>query len=589
MNYPQKWDLSSVYPSIECKEFQGDLQSLETAIAPLVAQVLALPTESVPGPWEAFFTAWEAQGLLMNQVGVYVNCLASADTEDPRYPALLGNLSSLGAKAAEISIHLRQKLGTMGQTTYESLLANSPKLKEIRFSLDEIRTQAQYMMDGPREKLAADLGVDGITAWGRLYTTLSGKLKVHVMEKSVLVEKSVGQVRTDSAEPTVRKNNFYAADKAWQKIEDSCAGAINAIAGTRLTLYKNQGYHHFLDKPLQDNRLNRTSLEAMWQAVSDRKTMLVPYLQKKARILGLEKLAWYDQVAPLGTGTIDFDSAADLVVQEFSKFSPDMGTFAQQALEKGFVESEDRTGKRPGAYCTKFLSRKEPRVSMTFSGTYDSMSTLAYELGHAYHGFILKDQSIPLQTYVMSTAETASTFAEEIVTDYLIGQAPNPRDRLAMLDKSLADAMIMMMNIHARFLFESEFYTARAKGEVRVDQLNDLMLQAQKTAFLDQLSAYDPRFWVNKLHFYISGLSFYNFPYTFGYLFSTGLFARAKVEGPAFTDTYKKILLATGTMNTEEVIRSTLGEDIGQVDFWNKSLDLIETRVQEFCTLADQM
>ena len=589
MNYPRTWNLSSVYPSVNDQTFTADVEKIEQAIQPLLDQAKQLPVSPVsPKPWEQFYRSQEEFALLMSQLWVYVNCLSSADTDNTVYPALLGKFSAISARASEVEIAVKQKLKELSDEQYESLIQSSPELTTIRFSLDETRAQAAKMMDTSRETLASQLSVDGITAWGRLYTKLSGSLKVQVMEKGRLVSKSVSQVRTDSPEPTVRQNNFYAADTAWQSIQDSCAAALNHIAGTRLTLYKNRGYDHFLDKPLADNRLQRESLNAMWQTVTDRKAMLIPYLQAKANILGLEKLSWYDQVAPLGSGKISFDAAAQTIIEQFGAFNPEMGDFAAHALKNGFVESEDRSGKRPGAYCTKFSQRKEPRVFMTFNDTYDAMSTLAHELGHAYHGYVLKDQPYPLQTYVMSTAETASTFAEEIITDYLVANAPTREQRLSMLDKSLADAMVMMMNIHSRFIFESNFYSAREKGELRVEELNDMMLAAQKEAYLDQLGEYDPRFWANKLHFYISGLSFYNFPYTFGYLFSTGLFARAKQEGPSFAQTYREILLATGCMSTEDVIASTLGQDIRTQDFWNGSMDLIEARVQEFVRLSKQ-
>jgi oligoendopeptidase F len=586
MSNPRTWNLEMVYPSIHDTAFIQDLDKVTASIEVLLTKVDQVTQQS---SWESFLKELEQTGMLLSQLGVYVNCLASGDTANTEYPALLGKISALGARAAEITISLKQQLKGLTDQEYEAVLKSSAWLTEIRFSIDEMRTEAKFMMDGPRETLAAQLSVDGISAWGRLYTKLSGSLKVQLMEKGELVTKSVGQVRFDSPEPTVRKNNFYAADKAWQTIQDSCAAAINHISGTRLTLYKQRGYDHFLDKPLQDNRLQKQSLDAMWGAITNRKSFLIPYLETKARILGLPKLAWYDQTAPIGTGSIDFDQAAETIIREFGRFNPEMGTFAADALAKGFVESEDRSNKRPGAYCTKFSLRKEPRIFMTFNDTYDAMSTLAHELGHGYHGFVLKDQPQALQSYVMCTAETASTFVEEIINEYLMENAPSPQQKLSLLDKSLSDSMIMLMNIHARFIFESQFYTLRQKGEVRIEELNDLMVQAQKEAFLDQLAEYDPRFWANKLHFYISGLSFYNFPYTFGYLFSTGLFAQAKAQGPAFAQTYRDILIATGCKSTEEVISSTLGQDIRTPDFWNKSLDLIEHRVGEFLALAKDL
>lgn len=613
--FPRKWNLANVYAGIDAQDFLVDLEHTESQIAPLMERAGALMTAGggsdeggsgigvfstadrkaggntetgtqTAAAWEGFLKDWESHGLLLNQLRVYVNCLASTDTTNETYLVLLGKLSELSERSAPVRITLARKLAEFDTEAYAALLAGSQYLAEIAFALDEMREDTVHIMDEAREKLAARLSVDGIHAWGRLYTKLSGKLTVQAMENGTIVRKSVGQVKFDDAEPSVRKFNFHSANDGWRGIADSCAAAINHIAGTRLTLYREQGYAHFIDKPLFDNRLDRDALDAMWKSVSDRKAMLVPYLEAKARLLGLDRLSWYDQSAPMEEGKIDFDEAARTVIERFGAFDPRMGDFARHALASGFVESEDRSGKRPGAYCTKFARRKEPRVFLTFNGTYDAMSTLAHELGHAYHGFLLKDRPYPLQSYVMSTAETASTFAEQIITDYLIERAPTPRAKLAMLDRECADAVVFLMNIHARYLFEYAFYTARTKGEVRPDELEAMMVDAQRTAFLDRLAEWDPMFWASKLHFFISGLSFYNFPYTFGYLFSTALYRTAKEEGPSFARTYEEVLLATGCMKTKDVIASTMGMDIAEPAFWNRSLDLIEERVRRFTELA---
>ena len=588
MSFSRTWDLESVYSGIADKKFLQDISTVEGSIDGLTEAARGLRAGDAP-PWESFFRRREEWGLLFSQVGVFVNCLASTDTENSEYPVLLGRFSAIGAKAADIGILLRENLGGLSEAEFAALLEESPYLADIRFHLEEIRRSAAHMMDAPREALAAKLSVDGQGAWSRLYTKLSGKLKVQVMENGELVSRSVAQIRFDSPEATVRRNNFFAANKAWKTVADSCAAALNHISGSRLTLYREQGYEHFLDRPLEDNRLERRSLDAMWRAIEARTDILLPYIEAKAKLLNQEKLNWFDQVAPLGGGRIDFDEAAGKIIELFGSFNPEMGRFAQDCFERRFVESEDRAGKRPGAYCTKFSLRKEPRVFMTFNDTYDAMSTLAHELGHAYHGFVLRDRPQVLQAYTMSTAETASTFAEEIVTDWLIENSADPREKLAMLDKSLADSMVFLMNIQARFKFESELYTRRATGELRVEELEELMVASQKEAFRDSFGEWDPMFWASKLHFYIAGLSFYNFPYTFGYLFSNGLYARAKKTGPAFAETYKDILIRTGCMQTEEVISSTLGQDIGTTAFWDASIDLIEARAKQFVDLAGEV
>lgn len=590
--YPRTWNLENVYTGADSEQFKRDMETVAREIPRLAEEGNGLSPLADGGTdvrsWEKFHRGCIDLALLLGQLGTWVNCQASADTENEDFPPLLGKIAALGARASELDIILKSKLKDSSDAGYDSLIRESDYFREIRFVLDETREQARYMMDESREKLAAALSVDGLSAWGRLYNKISGKLKVKIMEKGEVIEKSVGQVRYDSPERSVRENEFHASLKAWEGVKDTCAEALNHISGTRLTLYREQGYDHFLDKPLLNNRLKRASLDAMWQAIASRKEMLTPYFEIKARTMGVDRLSWFDQVSPMETGRVDFDQAMDVIIEQFGRFNPEMGRFARETVEKGFVESEFRPGKRQGAFCTKFAARREPRVFMTFNDTTDSMSTLAHELGHAYHGYVLRDQPLPLQSYVMCTAETASTFAEEIINSYLIETAETKLKKIAMLDKSISDAMVMMMNIHSRFIFESRFYQAREEGELTPDRFSQLMVDAQKEAFCGLLDQYHPLFWASKLHFYISGLSFYNFPYTFGFFFSNTLYSLAREEGPSFSETYRKILLSTGSMKTEEVIGSNLGMDITRIAFWNKALDLIEDKIRLFVNLAGE-
>lgn len=227
---------------------------------------------------------------------------------------------------------------------------------------------------------------------------------------------------------------------------------------------------------------------------------------------------------------------------------------------------------------------------MTYTNSSDSMSTLAHELGHAYHSFVLKDQPLFLRRYPMNLAETASTFAEAVLGQHRLTQATDPVDELDVLDQMLGDAVAYLMNIHARFLFENAFYVERAGGEVSAEQLSELMQQAQQQAFANALeeAGWYPGFWISKLHFYISSLPFYNFPYTFGYLLSLGLFALAKDAEADFPSQYRKFLIATGCMETEAAIQSTFGHDLREADFWNKSLDVVEARVNRFLELSPE-
>ena len=191
------------------------------------------------------------------------------------------------------------------------------------------------------------------------------------------------------------------------------------------------------------------------------------------------------------------------------------------------------------------------------------------------------------QEYAMNVAETASTFAEMIVSDSAVKEATTKEEKLALLEDKINRSLAFFMNIHARFLFETRFYEQRKQGLLSADELCQLMEEAQKEAFCDALSSYHPHFWASKLHFYMTGVPFYNFPYTFGYLFSTGIYARAMEEGETFAAKYDALLRDTGRMTVEELAKKHLGVDLTQPDFWQSAIDVTLADVKQFMEMTE--
>lgn len=589
--YPRKWNLEIVYPSIDSKEFNDDIEKISKKIDLVVEEAKNLPdiadSKEVADKWAEFHKNYEELGKSATQLAVYGQCLKSADTENSEIPVKLSKVYSLFTKMSPIGIYTQSKVRSCpNDEIFQAFINKNEYLKEIEFTLWERLQHTKYMMSDEKEQFYAKLSSDGINAWSRLYSNISGKLKVELEEDGKVVKKSVGQVKYDSPDRGEREKNFFALRKAWSSIKDICAESLNHIVGTRLTVYKEKGVKHFLDMSLLNNRMTKDTIDAMWSTVSERKGMYKRYFEAKAKLMGLDKLSWYDIHAPMQEGKITFDEASDLVIEQYTKFNPIMGEFAKDVLEKGFVESENRQGKQGGAYCTQFKKRNEPRIFMTFTDSNNSLRTLAHEMGHAYHNHVLSKKPLPLQQYPMNLAETASTFGEAIIGDYLLNNAKNDQEKLAMLDSMIADATTYLMNINARYQFEYKFHEKREKGEMSADEMINMCLEVEKDAYLDMLSEYDPMLWASKLHFYLGEMSFYNYSYTFGYLFSNALFAMAKEQGQAFTETYNNILLSTGSMSTEDVISKNLGMDITKHDFWNKSLDLIEERIDAFIKLV---
>lgn len=596
--YPETWELDSILPHPESAEFAAVLEQYRVDLARVAELSDQLPPVSAEvksvRAWVEFLKQFEDVSRRAGDLGSFVGCYCAADAENKKFQKLEAQLAALDPFRERMATNVELTLRSASDDDLAAFLKGDAYLQTLSYVIHDRRRFARLRLPREQELLAADLAVDGIHAWGRLYDRISGELKIRVMEKGEIVEKSPGQVQYDSPQRTVRENNFFAANKAWSSIADTCADAINHIAGTRLTRYRRLDLADHLVAPLSYNRMRRESLDAMWNAVAGRKSVLVEYMNRKAKLLGLEKLAWYDLTAPLPQGDaksserLSYDDACGLVIDTFSTFSPDLGDFARNALDKRWIEVENRAGKRQGGFCTGFPTNRESRIFMTFTNTADSMSTLAHELGHAYHSHVLRDEPLFLQDYPMNLAETASTFAEAVLVDQRLRETKTKQEQLAILDNMASDAAVYLMNIHSRFIFENHFHTERARGELSSARLSKLMLAAQKEAYCDGLAddGWNPNFWISKLHFYISSLPFYNFPYTFGYLLSLGIYSLAKERGADFPEQYRRFLMATGCMDAEEAVQSSFGGDIKTTGFWNRSLDIVEERVRKFLDLA---
>lgn len=597
--YTQVWDLESLLPHPNTEEFR---RAYDRFRRDLVA--LADRSETLPAPdgednagveqWVSFLAEYETVGKQASDFNALMGCHAAAEATNRVFQQWEAQLAALDPQRERTSANLQFALQGIERQIFENFLNSDSRLKKLAFFLEESQEWAAMRLPKDQELLAADLAVDGIHAWGRLYDKLSGALRITVMEKGELVQKSPSQVQYDSADRSVRSNNFYAANKAWNGISDACGEALNHISGTRLTRYRRLGLEDHLVVPLAYNRMERRTLETMWRVIGEKKSCLVRYFQAKAKLLGLEQLTWYDLQAPLPVGGgsdshISYDKACDLIIKTFTDFSPDFGDFAKRAIEKRWIEAENRPGKRQGGFCTGFPTNKESRIFMTFVGTTDNMSTLAHELGHAYHSFVLKDQPWILQDYPMNLAETASTFAEAVLGEQQLQTAASEDKKLLLLDHMLADTVAFMMNIHARFIFEDNFYQRRKEGELSPEELSQLMEQAQREAYLNSLAdeGWNPSFWISKLHFYISGLPFYNFPYTFGYLLSLGIYSLAETFGAEFPARYRQFLEGTGSRRAESAVSEAFGYDLREPTFWEKSIGVVESRVEQFESLAE--
>ncbi|MFS0780830.1 M3 family oligoendopeptidase [Bacillus sp. 1P06AnD] len=526
----------------------------------------------------------------LSQAGAFIECLAAQNVKDQGAKKWGAQFTAYIAEFKGISAKFDEKLIQMEDGFFSELLEQEP-FKEIAFVLQETRNKAKEKLSVREESLMEKLAVDGYHGWSDLYDSIVGSIEIPFEENGETKMLSVGQAQNIFSHPdrAVRKKMFEEWEKAWKKQEELFAHALNHIAGFRLSVYESRGWKDVLKEPLEINRMKQETLNSMWESISDKKEHMSKYLQRKAELLGVEKLSFYDLDAPLGTEEqkkLSYDEGAQFILKHFAGFGSKLASFAEGAFQDAWIEAEDRSNKRPGGFCTDFPASKQSRIFMTYSGSLNNVSTLAHELGHAFHSFAMRDVHRFNQSYAMNVAETASTFAEMIVSDAAVNEAASKEEKMSMLDDKIQRTIALLMNIHARFLFETRFYEERRNGFVPADRLNELMVEAQKDAYFDSLEEYHPLFWASKLHFYITDTPFYNFPYTFGYLFSLGIYEKALHSEGDFEEKYMALLKDTGSMTVEDLVQKHLQEDISAKGFWEKAVDTCMKDIDAFLELT---
>ena len=590
-----RWDLDSIFKggssSAEFKDFRDRLKvSLREAGGKLEALPKTLDDRS-SSIWTEFALLLQSTYENLDLVRSLAGCLASQNTDDTVALALQTEGDLLVSEWEKLKTGFEAMSLKQSDQAWDKLVS-SEQLNGIRFYLDEMRRVAKSKMPVAMESLALDLAVNGYHVWNRLYDKIAGDIRVDFPIDGAVKKISMGQLATRFADPKreVRALAFQRMTEGWQEKAELAAMALNAQAGFRLSLYGHRKWDSILFEPLVQSRLSREALEAMWTVIGDEFEKLGPYIEAKKKLLGIDKFCWYDEFAPVGGAgkTFTFDEAAAFVVKQTGEFSSDLAEFCRMAVDKRWVEAEDRPGKRGGAFCTGLGPIRQTRVFMTFAGSFDNLLTLAHELGHAYHHHVLRERPFFATEYPMTLAETASIFNETLVTDAALKTTDDRNERLMLLDQKLQQAYVLFCDIRCRFLFDTAFYAERRKGVVSKDRLCELMLEAQSQAFgklLDD-SGRHPLFWASKLHFYLTDRPFYNYPYTFGYLFAGGVYDRAKKEGRSFAPKYQALLADSGSMTTDQAAKKHLGVDLAGESFWRSAVARSLADVDAFVKLA---
>jgi pepF/M3 family oligoendopeptidase len=597
------WDLSNIYPDLESEEFKQAVAQLKTQLDGLdnymseyqIARAGAKPADSadLADTIGGYLDRMNDLLRLYGTLRAYVHGFVSTDSYNTRAKRILSELEMLGVRLERQEVLFRGWIGMIVEDpdVLPGAVDHEGPAKEHAFYLQETAEQSRYLMSEEEETLASELSLSGGNAWQKLQRTVTSQVKVP-FEREGKVEDLpitiIQNLRRYDPDEDVRRRAYEAELEAWERVREPLAACLNGVKGSVTTLYRRRGRTDPLHETLDQARIDRETLEALLSPMRDSFPTLRRYWHAKAGRLSKDTLAWWDIWAPVGRSErrYSFEEARDFMLEHFGTFSDRLAAFARRAFELSWIDAEPRDGKRGGAFCMRVPAVEESRILCNFDGSLDQLTTIAHELGHAYHNECQVGKT-PLQRRTpMTLAETASIMCETIVTEAALAQAGDADEELDILEAFLVNAGQVIVDIYSRYLFETEVFERRAEAELSADDFCEIMLRCQKETYGDALdhNYLHKYMWAWKPHYYIPELSFYNFPYAFGLLFGLGLYAIYQERGKAFLPEYDALLRNTGEGKAAG-LAARFDIILREPAFWEGSLKVIEKWIDRYLAL----
>lgn len=588
------WDLEPLGPQVGSPAFAATEESIAARLSRLESRYDELDIRAgEPRPTSPALAADLAEAIEqlnaaigdVREIRALTYALVTQDATDDASAAAQDRLRST------LTVPLNQLVTRFDAFTsridLDGLAALDATVADHRYALERSSLAAQHQMTEAEEALASELATTGGAAWVRLHGDLTSRLTGGVEagpDAGQQLPMTVLRATATDVDGERRNAAFAAELAAWEGAAVPLAAALNSQKGETILLNQRRGWGDDLEPALFENGIDRSTLDAMTAEVVQSLPDFRRFLHTKARLLGAgDTLPWSGLVAPVSEDAAGFEwnDAIDRVMQAFDTYGSPLLRLADRAVEERWIDAEPRAGKVGGAFCLP-VRGDISRILMTYDGSADAIQTLAHELGHAYHNVALSDRTWLQRQTPRCLAETASIFCETLVVESLL--ASPSVDRLSILDTDLSGATQVVVDIHSRYLFETELYERRRRGTLSVDELCELMTDCQRAAYGDAVDPLHPFMWAVKAHYFTP---FYNFPYTFGLLFGLGLFAAFERDPSGFRSGYDSMLGATGLSSAAD-LAAQFSIDIGDRAFWRSSLDVLRRRIDEYCALADE-
>ncbi|MGG3943683.1 M3 family oligoendopeptidase [Peribacillus psychrosaccharolyticus] len=519
-------------------------------------------------------------------------CIYAQNTNNTEVIGLLDHSAVIKSKLQSIQLELNLTLANLSEDLWAELLRLS-EVDPIAFYLLECRQKGKEQLPLEMERLISSLSINGIKGLEQHYEQMLTKIRIPLKMDGEIKEVSIGQALNEAIyakNRLVRQDAALAIKHICEKNADLFASVLNRIAGFRLTIYEQRGWDNLLKELCLQNRIMDETLQTMLTSINQHKELIKSYIQRKIELGQIKNPSWFDLESPHFTVAVKvpYQDAVTLIIEQFETFSDSLGKFAEEAFEADWIETENRPSKAEGGFCASFPLSKQSRIFLTYRENYQDVITIAHELGHAYHNYILHKEPAFAQQKGTSLAETASTFMENLVVDAVIKQTTSKEEKLALLEMKISNGLKYVGTIPNMFKFEQEFYEKRKANVVTAEEINTLISKAENELYDGLIEDLAVHKWMYISHFYNAEKAFYNIPYTIGYLFSNGIYERLK-NSENGVEQLNELLRSSGRMTVEQLAERYLGVDATKTTFWDRSLQPLREAIEEYLYLTEDI
>jgi oligoendopeptidase F len=575
------WDLE---PLVESAGAEGVVRLMEEALERATAfahshrgQVAELGPEGLVDAMQELAAISDLAG----RAGSYAMLNFTLDTSAPERGALMQRAQELGAAIETQLLFFELEWNLLPDARAEELLAGDG-IGFARHHLRSLRRYRPHQLTEPEERVVTELDVTGSSALRRLYTEQLSAIQVDLPDSDEPVPLELALSRLLDPDRAKREEAARATTEALRPGLRTRAFVLNTLLADKATKDRLRDYPHWIASRNLANEASDESVAALVDVVARRYDLARRWYRLKARLLGLERLGFWDRMAPLDDSDerIPYDEARSIVLDCYSGFSAELGEVAGGFFERGYVDGPPRPGKRGGAFCSYTVPSQHPYVLLNYTSRPMDVLTMAHELGHGVHAALARPQGIFQFTTPLTLAETASIFGETIVLNALLERAPDAAARLSLLAGSLDGAVGAVFRQIAMNRFEDGVHTARREsGELPPDRFAEIWMQTQADLLGDAVEPDDDYgIWWSYIPHFVDTPG-YVYAYAYGHLLALSVYRRYEEEGEGFVSSYLDLLRAGGSRSPEE-LGAIVGVDLTDPAFWDSGLDLIERQLE---------